>query len=137
LGPLEMLQQKPEASDVHFVLRRPCVQAYLMVSTDAGRRIAFEKLIWKHDAWRMSLALETGTYRYRYYISDGSSTAYFSPADADQVGHRTRMEGIDGLFDVPPVHHRPPHSPRDVDQCSPSLRPGISSLPICCEGAFF
>jgi hypothetical protein len=140
LGPLEDVQQATQASDVQFVLRRSCIQAYVMVSTEAGKQIAFEKLIWNDNAWRLTLSLKPGTYRYRYYISDGSSTAYFSPADADRVGRHSRMEGIDGLFDVAPVHHPAQHShhpPRDFELFSQSLRPGISSLPICCEGAFF
>jgi hypothetical protein len=137
LGPLESVQPEAEAADIRFVLRRSCVQAYVTVSTEAGRRIAFEKLTWRHDAWRLTLQLKPGTYRYRYYISDGSSTAYFSPADADEVGHRTRMDGIDGVFEVEPAHRSSAHPPRDLAQFKPSLRPGISSLPVLCEGAFF
>jgi hypothetical protein len=137
LGPLDKPQPEDDTADVRFVLRRPCVQAYAMVATEAGRQIAFEKMTWDDNAWRLTLALKPGTYRYRYYVSDGASTAYFSPADADRVGRHPRMEGIDGLFDLAPDPPRPHHPPREPDPFVRSLRPGISSLPICCEGAFF
>ena len=135
--PLETLPLESACTDIHFVLRRPGVQAYVMVSSEAGRRIAFEKMSWKDNAWRLTLQLDPGTYRYRYYVCDGSSTAYYSPSDADRVGRRTRMEGIDGLFDVLPAHHHSSHSPRQFELFRRSLRTGLSSLPISCEGAFF
>jgi len=137
LRPLESLPCASDLTDIHFVLRRPGVQAYVMVSTEAGKKLAFEKMSWKDNAWRLSLQLGAGTYRYRYYVSNGSSTAYFSPSDADRVGRRMRMEGIDGLFDVLPADPHPFHAPCEFELFTLSLRPGISSLPISCEGAFF
>ena len=51
-------------------------------------------------AWRLTLDLRPGRYRYRYYVSEGRSTAYFSPADTDPVGRVTVMDGMDAVFEV-------------------------------------
>jgi 1,4-alpha-glucan branching enzyme len=129
-GPLEF-------NRVYFVLRRPAVQAYLMLTSDVGQRLAFEPMVWKDGAWRLTLALPPGAYRYRYYVSNGTSTAYFSPADTDPVGRKSRMDGIDGVFDVAPAPAQTRSWLRRMRRATRPLRPGYSSLPYACQGAFF
>jgi hypothetical protein len=120
----------------HFVLRRPAAQAYLMLTSDNGQRLAFEPMLWQDCAWRLTLALPPGAYRYRYYLSNGTSTAYFSPADADPVGPKSCMDGIDGVFEIPPAAQASSCS-RRMRRATRPLRPGYASLPDTCQGAFF
>jgi hypothetical protein len=101
-----------EHSPVQFTFRCPGVQAYLLLANVGGKPIAFEQMTWDGGAWRLTLQLRPGTYRYRYYISDGHSTAYFSPSDAEPVGRVIRMEGMDGVFDVAPPFERLPRRDR-------------------------
>jgi hypothetical protein len=89
-------------SPVDFTLACPGTQAYLLLANADGRPIALEQMAWDGVAWRLTLDLRPGSYRYRYYISDGRSTVYYAPADAAPVVPVLRTDGMDGVFDVAP-----------------------------------
>jgi hypothetical protein len=128
LGPRDSARRRFGQSPVQFKLRCSGAQAYLLLADAARRSIALDEMTWDGDAWRLRLDLRPGTYRYRYYISDGRSTAYFSPADADPVCRVLRMDGMDGVFDVaPPFDHLPRSagSEESARTCPP--RSGYSS----------
>jgi 1,4-alpha-glucan branching enzyme len=138
LGPRDSAQRSFGQSPVRFTMRCPGAQAYLLLADAAGRSIALDEMTWDGDAWRLTLNLRPGTYRYRYYINDGRTTAYFSPADADPIGRVTRMDGMDGVFDVAPPFERLPRFSRPGEAAPPTpLRSGYSALAPLSQGYVF
>ena len=115
---------------VRFTLRYPGTNAYLLLADAAGRLVTLtEMTAGGGGAWRLTLDLRPGRYRYRYYLSDGHTTAYFSPVDADRAAPLPRMDGMDAVFDVaPPLSRtsRGPSSDGDATRTWPAS--GYASL---------
>jgi hypothetical protein len=121
-------------SPVDFTLGCAGTHAYLLLANADGRPIALEQMSWDGVAWRLTLGLRPGSYRYRYYISDGQTTAYYAPADAAPVGRAPRTDGLDGVFDVaPPLDGLPRVGPRVGRR--PHLA-GLHSLAPAHDGRF-
>lgn len=138
LGPPDSARRFVGQSAVQFTMRCPGAQAYLLLADAAGRSIALDEMTWDGDAWRLTLHLPPGTYRYRYYLNDGRTTAYFSPADADPIGRVTRMNGMDGVFDVAPPFKHLPRCARSAEGAPPPpLRSGYSALGPLSQGYAF
>jgi hypothetical protein len=94
---------------VRFTLCCPAAQAHLLWATADGTPVALSQMRWDGQAWRLDLPLRPGTYRYRYYVSDGRRTVYYAPADADPpAGRITRRDGLDCVFDVAPASFAEP-----------------------------
>jgi hypothetical protein len=93
----ESANRAPKQASVKFTLKSPATAAYLLLASSSGNRI-LRQMNRSQDAWNLTLHLEPATYRYRYYVSHGRTTTYFSPSDA---GHdQQEMDGMDAILDV-------------------------------------
>lgn len=132
LKPQDSIERTFEHSRVAFALKCPASQAYLLIASPNGRPLALEQMTGRGDAWSLTLDLKPGTYRYRYYITDGHRTSYFSPQDTENGGGEVHMDGMDAVFDVAPPDFQ--KSPSRSDTTKNDRRPHpIPASGICLE----
>ena len=77
-----------------FDVRCPGAQHVYLVGDLARGRATTVSLrpVGDDDRWRAVLMLPPGTYRFRYYVDDGSRLTYFSTAE--------RLDGWDAVLTV-------------------------------------
>jgi hypothetical protein len=123
--------RKVGRTPVQFALGCPARRAYLLLVGADGRALALEQMAWDGVAWRLSLDLRPGSYRYRYYVVEGSRTADdVDGSDAWSTAQGRGTGGMDGVIEVPPQRPHParcvrrqPGSPAHAPAC------GLTSLP--------
>ena len=84
-SPTDVLIEPDRRREVTFALRCPATQAYLSGTFGGESTRMFEMSPDGADAWRITLHLPPGTYRYRFYVDDGRLLLYWpiNGRDAD------------------------------------------------------
>ena len=106
----QWLQIASSYPSVRFCMRYAAAAVSVLVGSDDGRhRVLHQMEAGKDGRWMITLRLQRGTYRYRYYAQEGVVTTYVRPDETDDAA--VCMDGFDAVLRIPsrrPRERRPP-----------------------------
>src|SRR3954464_9222970 len=86
--------------NAHFAMRCDARGVYLrLANPSGGARVFPMTMVGRPCHWDLTLSVEPGTYRYRYYADRGDVTTYVRPDESDDDA--VRMDGLDAVLSVP------------------------------------